>query len=118
MGEQAVTHLHCGAFADESPTGAGRQAGWTVDGRSFAVAGAGGRNGAGSCRVMDFSPGGASPCAVGATRFPLPTFLPICPLTFLHSCCAMHSFAVTCPFPAQRGWKADIRSYQLWPLPV
>jgi hypothetical protein len=64
MEQRCVTHLHGGAFSDSTATAwarlqPGRQAAWSADGRSFAVAGADG------VRVLNFSPGCRSPCAVG-----------------------------------------------------
>ena len=59
MDQCCITHLHGSSFSDGVPTSTGRPAAWSADGRSFAVAGADG------VRVLDFSSGGTSPCAVG-----------------------------------------------------
>ena len=59
MDQCCITHLHGSGFSNGVPPSTGRPAAWSADGRSFAVAGADG------VRLLDFSPGGTSPCAVG-----------------------------------------------------
>lgn len=57
--QRSIMHLHGSGFGADAPSTTGRQAAWSADGRSFAVAGADG------VRLLDFSPGSHSRCAVG-----------------------------------------------------
>lgn len=59
MEQCCITHLHGSSCSNMAFASRGREAAWSADGQSFAVAGEHG------VRVLDFSPGRTSPCAVG-----------------------------------------------------